>query len=521
MWRVTGTDEGGGEVAATMAQVEGRPIDVQQVAALVEQLELPSRGTPRVFAAEWERLSSGQVECGLLSIDTWGPLAVQASAGQLRFEEGRLAWIPDQSEGVVRGWAWHDYSAVAVLVRPGTEKLQFSYSPEAVDRARSGYGQRYYPWEDDRRGQWPRNKIRTILNWRLYAPESDHVIDGDAIFRRKGPDFFVTNLSDIGLTALRSPALLIGKVCRSTGPLNAACATDPVWEARLESHERRGFVLARRYPRLQLGLKPAPAPKVMIVVHGTRSTTLPALSLLDAQCALAYPTFRFEHDTYRPVTENALELEELVCACWSNCVPPPEIVLLGHSRGGLVARSARAKLLRRRGAGFGLQGPGAIEVLTLGSPHQGTPLVGRALEAVWPFASYWGVGKRVLNMDQLARQGGTLMEDAIDLAHTIFRGRCLPEGIRDMAPGGSFLGALNDNPNASHYTAVGGDYRPASSHGTVKASFAKGLFGGEPNDAIVGLGSSTHGPAERNHTAQCSHFRYFDDRDVLKVLRAF
>lgn len=117
-----------------------------------------------------------------------------------------------------------------------------------------------------------------------------------------------------------------------------------------------------------------PSGKVLVLVHG--------LCMNDrqwqhkghdhgqdlAQC-LGYTPVYAHYNTGRHVSDNgadlALQLQDLLCN-WP--VPVQEIVLLGHSMGGLVCRSALAQ-------GEGQPWfPLVKKLIMLGTPHQGAPL---------------------------------------------------------------------------------------------------------------------------------------------------
>ncbi len=125
-------------------------------------------------------------------------------------------------------------------------------------------------------------------------------------------------------------------------------------------------------------------PKVAVWVHGLATTEWSWC--LDAARFLGDPASNFgtllqrdlgftpvfvRYNTGRPITDNgrelAAQLQGLVDS-WPGGVD--ELVLIGHSMGGLVSRSA-AHLARAEGRGW-------LDVVTrivcLGSPHQGAPL---------------------------------------------------------------------------------------------------------------------------------------------------
>ena len=130
---------------------------------------------------------------------------------------------------------------------------------------------------------------------------------------------------------------------------------------------------------------PADAPpRIAVLVHGLAATEWswcmdaerlngdPAVnfgSLLERD--LGCTSIFVRYNTGRRIEENgsllADRLAQLV-ACWP--VPVEEILLIGHSMGGLVLRSA-CRIAHRRGAPWLLTVRRAV---TLGTPHRGAPL---------------------------------------------------------------------------------------------------------------------------------------------------
>ncbi len=72
---------------------------------------------------------------------------------------------------------------------------------------------------------------------------------------------------------------------------------------------------------------------------------------------------RYEHDTFMSIDANAQELAELLTARFDDA---EHVLMICHSRGGLVARSASDLVdgtLASR-----------LSIHTFGTPHRGTPL---------------------------------------------------------------------------------------------------------------------------------------------------
>ena len=125
---------------------------------------------------------------------------------------------------------------------------------------------------------------------------------------------------------------------------------------------------------------PLAAPRIAVFLHGLMETEfswkLGARSdretygtLLERELGMTPVYVRF--NSGRHVSENGrslAELLELVADEWP--VPLSEIALIGHSMGGLVARSAA-----HQADGFGMRWPKSVRhVVSLGTPHMGAPL---------------------------------------------------------------------------------------------------------------------------------------------------
>jgi pimeloyl-ACP methyl ester carboxylesterase len=130
-------------------------------------------------------------------------------------------------------------------------------------------------------------------------------------------------------------------------------------------------------------------PRVVVLVHGLMSTediwTMPDGetygSLLSRD--LGYMPLYLRYNTGLRVSENgeALDalLEQLVCAC---PVPVEELVLIGHSMGGLVSRSA-VHAASERGRRWL---PLLKRAFYLGTPHLGAPLERFGSTVTWALA---------------------------------------------------------------------------------------------------------------------------------------
>jgi hypothetical protein len=120
----------------------------------------------------------------------------------------------------------------------------------------------------------------------------------------------------------------------------------------------------------------APTPHVLVLVHGlcmndlqwTRSGHDHGQSLAEA---LGFTPVYARYNSGRHISTNALELaSQLEALLQSWPVPVQSLAIIGHSMGGLVARSAV-----HQAAQAGMQWPSRLRKLAfLGSPHHGAPL---------------------------------------------------------------------------------------------------------------------------------------------------
>jgi hypothetical protein len=140
------------------------------------------------------------------------------------------------------------------------------------------------------------------------------------------------------------------------------------------------------------------------------SCALPNLALLHP---LKIPAYRFEHDTFFEIAENGTKLVEAIRAFGAGA---KRIYLVAHSRGRLVARFAAESL-----------GEDRVQVLTFGTPHQGTPLAngGRRLVPVL-LAGGRTVIHGVFSWDPASLAGKLLLNWKLP--------KSLPAGIDEMRP---------------------------------------------------------------------------------------
>ena len=295
-------------------------------------------------------------------------------------------------------------------------------------------------------------------------------------------------------------------------------STDPFMHGRLRHYEDRFPFIAKNYPDISLAatdaglfraIHKAPAGTAVIVfVHGTYSCAVPHLALLHP---LKLPAYRFEHDTFRPPAENKNRLAQAV----RDFIPKgARLYLVAHSRGGLVARLAARDLLSSYD----------VQVLTFGTPHQGTPLA--------------NAGKRILTA-LLASGRAALLAGGGVAANAVFAwdppslaGKLLlkgilpskfPEGLDAMRPDSGFIGALGSwEPFLLRTWGAQCeiDKLPAGAFAFAIREAIKGAFAGAANDTVVGAASATAAGIAQAVLPACTHFQYFSRPDVCGEIRS-
>ena len=477
---------------------DGQPVSVGVVRDLFEDAQ--AGGHP-VSDLAFRNLADsywiGEGIPGFTAIETWATSAIEryAADGELSAYGPALRWQPTDNQPIL---AWHDMSAVVIPIRGDDRELLIDYEPDDADRER----------ESSLLGGLPAPEC--VLDWRLYVGRNSAIVDGAAKLKALGGKLRAT--IRLGERIGNAEGVLVGKVHNSLGTLDGLLTNDPSWESRLDDLEMRFPALAERYPRLGPS-QPLNDRSAAIIVHGTRSCALPALNTLSNYLRL--PARRYEHDTFVPLIDNAEELATLI----EQSVSCARLVLIAHSRGGLIARLA-ASLLRQQAW------TGTAEVWTFGTPHEGTPLVGRSLEVV---AKLVGASTKVgtlLKLDTPTDEFGVPIEDPVTAAFSLLLSSSrIPPGIEAMREGSEILRMIPAGTTDVAYGAIC-DLATAQAGFTVDrktaraSGFAREVFRGEPNDLVVGISSSTAPPGGRRVPAPCAHSEYFRDPTVTADLAA-
>ena len=228
------------------------------------------------------------------------------------------------------------------------------------------------------------------------------------------------------------------------------------------------------------------------------------------------------------------------------------MLIVGHSRGGLVARAAAAKLPNRE-----------IHVWTFGTPHRGTPLIQAAEGArrIVTATAALGLGMFLVptwTMGLLLRMGckivsGIPVPDVQTAAWSFFLSdRKLPEGFSDMAENSPWLRAVDfydpifQRNESSAITSArtnkelwpeddgwctgnnflrtyAGEFDETFSMKTgytLMTGSADAMFENKANDLVVSTDSATLGKNYRI-LADCTHFDFFDDSTLQSDIKGF
>lgn len=277
---------------------------------------------------------------------------------------------------------------------------------------------------------------------------------------------------------------------------------DPLFQTRLAGHLQH---LDGAPATQEVGDVAAWPASTTVWIHGTVSCGLASdRYLADLLAAPNQAPLRYEHDTFLNIEQN---VEDLVRIVHHRAPAQPEkLLLIGHSRGGLVARGTANTLLR--------QVPGyPVRVLTLGTPHLGTPIVNAAHRALRAL-----VGITTFGISQLPDPASMLLKYLLRYAR-------LPVGIEQMAHGSPFIAGLRMGAPSSDLMSIGADYargeRPEST-GVRALGRLSTLFeavGEHDNDLVVSVRSATAEGSGRMLASACGHFEYLRHGEVRTLAR--
>ena len=416
MWAVTGVIEGQRQQLTTrviengeqpsLYQVRQAASDLQDSTRLVEYLDRELRLTAndpqsiRAFDAVQRWSALAEAECNI-SEQTRGQLV------SLRDGEGALAYFAStdaanrsQPDTVV----WHDDTTILIPIRTKVQKLEITYQPDERDVARLARLSALY--------RSPRLRVETVLEARAYYGTESAVIDYWRKMRRRGYGY---------RASLRgTPGFVIGRILRRLTTRKKQLH-DLSFHSRLQKSETLWEEVARVCPNLKSLSTTETHDDVIVFIHGTVSCCLQSLGDL---CPKAPPIqiFRYEHDTFHRLKDNGDELAELI----TTRLNAKRLLLVGHSRGGLVGRATMTALSR-------LHYQGEVHLLTFGTPHKGTPLANAAN----------GLVNLLLRLGSHVAGGIPLMSPVVAGFSLVYDLRSLPDGIAVMQEGSEALDLMN------------------------------------------------------------------------------
>lgn len=360
---------------------------------------------------------------------------------------------------------------LAVAVPPGVEEVELTFLDDGQSVA------------------FPGDHVSSPFGWRMSRDGDTYVmVDafiGGGTYRVAGLQRVVDGFARVRLRLRGGVTSFIATVMRVPAAARAAGNRDISWQARLNKAEKKHKAASEKYPRIDCPLT-IPHGQIAVFVHGTMATCLPALA--DAGHHAQLPTYRFEHDTMRPIAENA---EQLVARLIDG--GSPEVKFVGHSRGGLVALLAGTMYSKTK------------MVTTFGTPHAGTPLA----SAMDGLLAYGTVAAGIGAGSVLA--GGLT---ASILGSSLPGGR-LPDGWTDMEPHSSFIRML-PHLKVPAANAYGGTFNTSSDlgEGPLFAVDTALKFFRSPNDLVVPLASSCPPHIPSAVVDQVHHFEYFSKDDL-------
>jgi pimeloyl-ACP methyl ester carboxylesterase len=330
--------------------------------------------------------------------------------------------------------------------------------------------------------------VHTVLLWRLYSGDNTLVVDGIAEGRG--------GWRRLTLGGTRKSGLLVGRLVMTVHRTIGRTKADPTAQRRRVRRELANRHLARDCPDVRLAWNRVPS--VAVSIHGTMASAMPLAEEMRKAIRPGIPVVRFEHDTWAPIARNAEDL-----AVEIRRIGARHVLLVGHSRGGLVARHAAAELART-----GV----AVEVMTLGTPYRGTPMVGAVRGGL--------IGTRVLLGALRTAAGGLVVDPTTRLLGLLLRD--MPRGLAAMEPGSDYLqGAALSTVRVG--TRIGGRVDPAGVTDSYGIQFLAGLahpaFWSDPNDLVVSAVSACdQDPAAPAAVHACDQFSYLVEPSVTSTI---
>lgn len=495
-WQVLLTGGDGREYPAIAVSREG-VVDAElfgaALAELASDVDVPALQTARAEMAEARGLRPGRDAVARWAqdlVDAWPQARTRLSPAA---RGDMLGWLVDgRVESVVR----HDESLVVFHLPPDTVSWRVQYSPSGEDaRGRRNM----LSWFESALTRLVADRSREqVLEFTVYAGDNTTIVSGE-LGGGRGPRLDVTVATDRRQGV--ATAAVFSRLKR-----RSKHREDLTFQPRLAAWlETLDAAYVSQYP--EVGDMPRSSMSdVVVFVHGTLACGLAHLNEL-AHATPALPglrLLRYEHDTFLPIRDNALDLLAQLTKITAG--PNSRIVLIGHSRGGLVARKTAALSVK--------QGGPRMAVATFGAPHRGTPVVRAGQRVLSGLAAAASAGVGHLGGPPLAVAG---------MRYVFGHVRKLPAGVRDMAEQSNFLLGLEDGYAPQLISAYGADYKqgsnPASRGVRILDKLGRNLFYDDdrrrqPNDLLVSVESATAPGGGAQMAEACGHFGYFAEPEL-------
>ncbi|MBB6144463.1 pimeloyl-ACP methyl ester carboxylesterase [Silvibacterium bohemicum] len=297
--------------------------------------------------------------------------------------------------------------------------------------------------------------------------------------------------------------LFVGKIARRAVDRPRPLLRDPGYIPRLRAEEARDSLGASCKELSNFKTSDVnPAVPLVVAVHGSFSCSVELASRLKVASPIA-TIVRFEHDTFRRISENVNALASELQRLHSKGLR--RALLVSHSRGGLVASQAALRLK--------LVCPDLeVTVWSAGTPHQGTPIAGFGAGAAF-IAGAAQVGMNAYYRTCARKDGNALgVTTAEGAASYLYSFDALPPGISAMAPDSPFIDMHSFQIEPISPRTWGGICDPVSSGSFgqgLLATAAQNFFENQPNDLIVAAESSILDGS--SPLQQCNHFQYFSE----------
>lgn len=361
------------------------------------------RGAPdasRTLEAPHDRVPA------LEPIELWAGRAVEAASGvsetvELRELDGGLGLVEN---GELSSFAWHGDTVAVVQITETTTAVELTYTPSYGERQRRDFFRDDYAKALAVPRWWPWPEVELNADMLGFASKGE-AGSMSADIQPRSNEFPRRYRFQVELSPQAAGFLVVKPLYRLGKNLRVR-ARDPLWPARMRRAARQETHMT---PLLE-DTQPSER-RLIVLVHGLASTAAEMARMLEP---LSLSAARFEHDTFISIDRNASELSQLLT---TRAATAEQIILLCHSRGGLVARAA-ADLLPESVAA-------RTAIHTFGTPHTGTPLAEFApivplIHLVDLLRHPWDV-VRAANRYLLPRTWRT------------------PEGIEEMRPNDEFI----------------------------------------------------------------------------------